>query len=449
MRLFRSLQARYMVIILSAIFLLHVVYLIIMIIGNQYPSSSQTLDPKKLERDWHAAASGISHASKQTIGHVFDQWKKQYPHASMFWVNQKGELAISTNVNRTLPTHWTAMDTAKFIKERYKKNPFTVIAFVGPNQDQGFLVLEIDRLHFQQPIAQFFQKFGFVSFLGTIGVIILFIVMSYLFFRGIRTRLIHLQQAMSIRDTDALPVQVKVKKQDEIGQLEQAFNQMVIELKESRQREQKEEALRRELIANLSHDLRTPLTKLQAQAYAVQKEEALSDEGRKRMTALQASINQINQLIDNLMSYTLLTANKYPYQPKKTNVIRLVRKSLASWYPVFEKEDFTLEIDLKPLSNSDWEIDPLWFERILDNLFQNVLRHAKSGRYLGVKTETTEKFDQLIISDCGKGMKEQSNERGAGIGLSIVEMMIQTMKLDWAIETSQQGTTIFIRKKKK
>src|SRR5690606_13532730 len=125
------------------------------------------------------------------------------------------------------------------IKERYKKNPFTVIAFVGPNQDQGFLVLEIDRLHFQQPIAQFFQKFGFVSFLGTIGVIILFIVMSYLFFRGIRTRLIHLQHAMSIGDTDALPVKVKVKKQDEIGKLDQVFNQRVIELKERKQRDKK------------------------------------------------------------------------------------------------------------------------------------------------------------------------------------------------------------------
>lgn len=130
-------------------------------------------------------------------------------------------------------------------------------------------------------------------------------------------------------------------------------------------------------------------------------------------------------------------------------MIRLVRKSLASWYSAFEKEGFELEINLKSLSDHHWEIDPIWFERILDNLFQNVLRHAKSGRYMGVKTEETDRYDQLMISDRGKGMKAGSNEKGAGIGLSIVDMMIKTMGLEWVIETSNQGTTIQIKRKKK
>ena len=449
MNFLRSLQARYMLIIMSAIFLLHAIYSLIMIIGNQYHTATQTLDPKKLERDWHAEASRIQHSSKENIEQLLKKWRKRYPQVSMFWVNQKGELTLTENVKESLPTQWTPTYTAKFIKDRYKQNPFTVIAFVGKKHDQGFLVLQIDRVHFLQPISLFFHKFGLASFFGTLAIVALFIFMSFWFFRGIRVRLIRLQKAMSIRDADALPVQVQVNRQDEIGQLEHAFNRMVVELKESRQREQKEEQLRKELIANLSHDLRTPLTKLQAQVYAIQKEEALSAAGKERIAAFEVAMKQINQLIDNLMSYTLLMASKYPYRPEQTNLIRLVRKSLASWYPAFEREGFTVEIDLQPFSHPHWEVDPSWFERILDNLFQNVLRHAKSGRYLEVRTEETPQYDHLIISDRGKGMKEESTKKGAGIGLSIVDRMINTMGLSWEIETGPQGTTILIKRKKK
>jgi signal transduction histidine kinase len=93
-------------------------------------------------------------------------------------------------------------------------------------------------------------------------------------------------------------------------------------------------------------------------------------------------------------------------------------------------------------------IDPLWMGRILDNLFQNVLRHAKSGRYIGVKTESTKEYDAFVISDRGKGMKNESNEKGAGIGLSIVDMMVKGMELDWDIISSEQGTIIKIKRYK-
>src|SRR5690606_760434 len=140
-------------------------------------------------------------------------------------------------------------------------------------------------------------------------IISLFIIVSFLFFRGIRKRLLYLQEAMERRDKDHLPISIDVHKNDEIGQLEQTFNEMVLELKNSKLREQEEEQLRRELIANLSHDLRTPLTKINAQTYSIAKEN-LSPEGKQAVKALETSIVNIDRLIENLMSYTLLMASK-------------------------------------------------------------------------------------------------------------------------------------------
>ncbi|QGS68403.1 hypothetical protein CV093_07065 [Oceanobacillus sp. 143] len=59
-----------------------------------------------------------------------------------------------------------------------------------------------------------------------------------------------------------------IKKMDEIGKLEGAFNEMISQLKSSREIEQKEENLRKQLIANISHDLRTPLTVIRQHVYS-------------------------------------------------------------------------------------------------------------------------------------------------------------------------------------
>ena len=63
----------------------------------------------------------------------------------MFWVDGSGILAEQLDVKEELPYEWTSAFTAKFIKDRYGGDPFTVIAFVGKNEKNGFIVLEIPR----------------------------------------------------------------------------------------------------------------------------------------------------------------------------------------------------------------------------------------------------------------------------------------------------------------
>ncbi|EFV75202.1 hypothetical protein HMPREF1013_04635 [Bacillus sp. 2_A_57_CT2] len=389
---------------------------------------------KKLER-----------ASQEAILSHFSKWKKKYPDASMFWVDEHGNLMEQLDVKGDLPANWTPAFTAKFIKERYGGDPFTVISFIGGDEKNGFIVLEIPRNLFLPPIVEVTEKYGLLLGAGLLLIITLFIIVSFLFFRGIRKRLLHLQEAMERRDMDNLPIGIDVQKNDEIGQLEQTFNEMILELKESKQREQEEEQLRRELIANLSHDLRTPLTKINAQTYSIAKEK-LSSEGKQAVKALETSIVKIDRLIENLMSYTLLMASKHKQELTELDAVRFVRESMASWYPVFEKESFEVIIELEPFQEK-WQADPVWLSRIFDNILQNVLRHAKDGLYLEVATESTDEYDAIVFIDHGKGLKNSSNEKGAGIGLSIVDMMVKGMKLEWDIDSGDEGTSIKILRK--
>ncbi|MDD1501562.1 HAMP domain-containing sensor histidine kinase [Lysinibacillus sp. CNPSo 3705] len=447
MKFFRSLLAKYMLIIFLAISIVQLSYFAIaafMFGIGKTDFSSVVLRESEVEEKWLVEAKNIKNVNEETIAQHFKNWEDQYPKSSMFWVSEDGTLLTTLNVTEQLPLKWTPAFTTKFIKEHYGEDPFTVIAFLGQDESNGFIVFEIPREVFNPPLKNVYEQYGNLLIVGVFVIILFFIAISFLFFRGIRKRLLHLQEAMEIRDVDGLPIATKVKKKDEIGQLEQSFNRMVCELRESKNREQKEEQLRRELIANLSHDLRTPLTKIRAQSYSVSKE-VISENGKQAIKAMETSIVNIDALIENLMSYTLLTASKYKFEAKEINVIRFVREQMTTWYPVFEKEGFEINIELQPFEKNEWQIDPIWLGRIFDNLFQNILRHASSGKYIGVETESTERYDAFIIKDHGNGMKNESNAKGAGIGLSIVDIMVKGMDLDWAIESSESGTQIKIK----
>ncbi len=444
MKFLRSLLAKYMLIIVTAICLVQIIFVITaMLLFNTglVEEKNEELQPSYIEEEWHNEAGTIQNADIEVIDTLFTDWKEKYPDASMFWVNDNGELAYELGEPKNLPTSWTALSTARFIKDRYDSDPFTVIAFIGNEENNGFISLEIPR---EELNADYYEEYS--SYLMVFGIIIIifFIAISFLFFIRIRRRLLHLQEAMITRDVDGLPIRIKVKKQDEIGQLEQTFNSMVEELKESREREQEEEQLRRNLIANLSHDLRTPLTKINANIISLKKE-VNSLEGKRKIKSVETSIQHVDELMENLMSYTLLSVGKYKQEPKKLDIDRFVRTSLASWYPLFEQKSFEAEIDVQPFKRNEWYVDPIWMNRILDNIFQNVLRHAKSGKYLCVYTESTATYDAIIIKDRGPGMKKSISE-GAGIGLSIVDKMIQGLHLQWELDSSLNGTTIKIKR---
>ncbi|MGP0689680.1 HAMP domain-containing sensor histidine kinase [Priestia aryabhattai] len=452
-KFFRSLLAKYMLIILMAILLIFLIQIVYATIGTVLVRITENTNDQKLtdydaiEEKWQEDANHLQNISRVQIHQHFIKWKQQYPKASMFWVDESGFLAEQVGVQEDLPSEWSSTFTAKFIKKRYGGDPFTVITFIGKNEMNGFIVLEIPRSTFQPPLQKIYSHYGDILLIVVVLTIFLFITISFLFFRGIRKRLLQLQEAMMLRDVDSLPLQIDVKKNDEIGQLEETFNQMVCELRDSKQREREEEKLRRELIANLSHDLRTPLTKMSAQTYSIAKGN-ITQETKQAINILETSILDIDRLIENLMSYTLLMASKYKIERKEIDVVRYVRECLASWYPAFEKQEFEIEVELYPLENNKWLVDPVWLGRIIDNLLQNVIRHARSGQYIKVKTESADRYEAFVIIDRGKGMKNASNEKGAGIGLSIVDMMVKGMELEWDIESGEHGTIIKIKKYK-
>lgn len=436
-----SLQTKYLFLIIGALlavpFFLTVVSMAIFLpfFYTDPETYNHFYNSEELENMWHREASELAGAGLEEINQVLNQLKGEYKEAGMFWVDEEGHLQEAISPIGEIPTNWTAHDSISFMKKSYDADPFTVVAFIGQDESQGFMVLQMPREYLDPPMIKFQDRYGYLYYLVALTLLIIFLFISWIYFRGIRKRLVRLQKAMEIPSDSSIPHPIKISKEDEIGKLEQSFNEMIHALHKSREKEQKELLLRQQLIANLSHDLRTPLTVLRGNLYSLRKE-SQTEKSKELVEVMDGKITYIADLIENLLSYTLLTSGQYPYEPERVNMVRLLRTHLATWFSIFEEENFEVEIQL-PDQSLYWEVDEKWMKRIIDNVLQNVMRYASDGNYIRIALQN----GKLVIEDRGPGMNATSSEnKGTGIGLTIISMMSKEMNVKWEIESNENGT---------
>ncbi|NQX46722.1 HAMP domain-containing histidine kinase [Paenibacillus tritici] len=462
--LHRSLLFRYLLILVAALLFIPVIVPLTIMLYSIFGGLAHEAPPKeyalyssvdKLEIMWHEEARKLLDQPPEDITQRLRTLSETYHHARIFWVDHEGRTQLVTEPSgppllldgqaaRDIPAYWGAAEAVSFMKDSTALKPLAIVAFVGDQAEagEGFMVMQIPEEIKNGRYAPGLDKWYSIMMLVFL---IVFVVSSWLFFVMIRRRLLRLQTAMVFTGHEGLPQVVPPGKPDEIGRLEEAFNTMVTELKASLAREAEEETLRKRLVADLSHDLRTPLTVIRSHLHVLGKE-SLSPRGQSSLELMDQRIESLGILIENLLSYNLLSSGRTLLKLEQRDVLRLLRESAAAWYPVWEKEGFEVEIDLEgaPLY---WDVDDSWFRRVMDNLFQNILRHARSGLYVGIFTEIRDGSRVIIISDQGGGLEKSSDSAGAGLGLSIVDLLLKRMELEWSMESTGQGTEVVIWKR--
>ncbi|MBP1906559.1 signal transduction histidine kinase [Paenibacillus turicensis] len=451
-----SLLSKYTLIILTAIILipigLPVSLVATSLIKNfmqQAPTTSNEYygDSIHLEDMWHKQARQLDQASPETINDTLRRLKQKYVKASLFWVDGNGKTQLQLPVNPKIPATWSAEQAIEFMKKHVNADPYTIISFIGNSNEytranQGFIVFMLPRnmLVVNDTFNEIFSSILYM--LSLLATIIAFIIVSFLFFRNIQRRLLRLQQAMTPTADNLLPAPIVEGSPDEIGRLEKSFNHMIAELQASQKREREEETLRKKFISNLSHDLRTPLTVLGGHLFTLSKE-PLSEAGKQSLALMEGKISELDGLIENLLSYNLLSSGKYNIELHEVDIIRFLRQSAAAWYPVWEAKNIDAHINL-PDTPLKWRIDDLGFRRVLDNLFQNVMRYASNGKYIGISVINRKGIPTICIQDHGPGMEAHTTSQGSGLGLLIVDMLLKEMDLTREVDSTPHGTTVYI-----
>ncbi|GMQ81382.1 MAG: hypothetical protein BMS9Abin05_0813 [Rhodothermia bacterium] len=232
-------------------------------------------------------------------------------------------------------------------------------------------------------------------------------------------------------------VRVEIKGSDEIAQLGETINQMAARVAESVDALQTTDRMRRELVANVGHDLRTPLAALRGHI-----EEALRfhDENRtvESQSALDAAQRQaayLNKMVDDLFELSQLE-NPSPRLHREPVPIAELLNDVARNHVGQLKDqaiDFVTDI---PSTLPVVEADGVRLKRLLDNLLSNAKRHTDRGGKISLDARTENNLLIIEVSDSGEGMDAESlshifdryyrgkasrtrDEHGTGLGLAI------------------------------
>ena len=253
-----------------------------------------------------------------------------------------------------------------------------------------------------------------------------------------------LQEATKqIRDGN-LDFTLDVEDDDEIGQLCQNFEEMRIRLKESTEEKIQYDKESKELISNISHDLKTPITAIKGYAEGLMEGVASSPEKRdKYIRTIYNKANDMDRLINELTFYSKIDTNKIPYTFSKINVSNYFRDCVEE--VGLELEARGIELGYFNFVDEDVMViaDAEQMKRVINNIIGNSLKYMdKKNGIINIRILDVGDFVQVEIEDNGKGIGQKelpyifdrfyrtdssrnSSKGGSGIGLSIVKKIIE------------------------
>jgi signal transduction histidine kinase len=266
--------------------------------------------------------------------------------------------------------------------------------------------------------------------------------------RALTGELERLGRAANRLATGDLSVRVGPAGTGEVAQLAATFDSMAERLEASFARERALEAGRRDLIAAVSHDLRTPLTTVRAMVEAmVDGVVSDPDDVRRYLRLIGAEVQHLGHLIDDLFELSQIESGALRLHVEPTGVAGLLQHTLHAYEAQAQEAGIDLRDsvapDLPPVA-----ADPARLERVLRNLVDNALRHTPAGGAVRVEAHRDGPAVRVTVRDTGPGIGADEVDRvfdrfyrgerarsrpergdgrspGAGLGLTIARGLIQ------------------------
>lgn len=227
----------------------------------------------------------------------------------------------------------------------------------------------------------------------------------------------------------------------------------------------KTEELKRDLLANVSHDLKTPLTMIKAYAEKVKDITYKDPEKREKdLNVIIEETDRLNNLVNDLLDLSKMQAGESELNIEEYDIVKNINEILKRYDIVVEKEGYKFELDMP--KSAKVKADKAKIEQVIYNLINNAIEHT--GEDLRVIITVKKQLDSVMISikDTGAGLteeekqlvwnryykKEKKHKRnviGSGIGLSIVKGILESHKCEYGIDSKVGQYTSFYFKLKK
>ena len=342
------------------------------------------------------------------------------------------------------------------------QKPFSVARVQIGQKVNGYLYIVLGGEQFDSASAMIKQSYIVRTTAINLLVTILFTAIVGLVVFGLLTKKFHaVTEVVKKFRTGDFESRIELKSDDEIGQLANAFNQMADTIVASLEELKRTDKLRRELIANVSHDLRSPLASMQGYLETIlMKDATLEPEQRKKYTqVIYDNSVQLSNLVSQLFELSKLDAKQIQPKTEAFSMAELTQDVVMKFKPQAEKLKVNLETSLPkdfPMVQADIGL----IERALSNLIENALHYTPKDGTVKVDLENQDDKVRIVVSDTGYGIPadelplvferfyrvEKSRDRtsgGTGLGLAIAKKILELHESTISVDSVvNQGTTL-------
>ncbi len=225
----------------------------------------------------------------------------------------------------------------------------------------------------------------------------------------------------------------------EIRRIGESFDRFSDRLAESERQRRILDEGRQKLIADISHDLKTPITVIAGYIDAICDGKVPPEEQTRYLRAIQSKVEALTELVNAFHEYSKVEHPEFILHPERTDLCEFLREYLAVKYEEIDLAGFSLEIAI-PERAIFCQLDPLQFRRVLDNLLSNALRHNRLGTVLFFDVDVDKSFALVRVADNGSGIPPEripyifepfvvgSDARsgtGSGLGLAITRRIME------------------------
>jgi signal transduction histidine kinase len=301
------------------------------------------------------------------------------------------------------------------------------------------------------PVPGQFPAQGLLRFMVLVTAI--GIVAGIISSRGLTSPLNKLAEAAKAIGSQDLSRRVEVRGSDEIRVVAQAFNEMAAAL-------EKAETLRSNMLADVAHELRTPLSVIQGSLRAILDDVYELD--KTEIARLYDQTRHLSRLVDDLRELAQAEANQLPLTVTAVDLATLIEETAGIYAPIIEAEGLTLSLQLEQVPTVQG--DRARLAQCLQNLLNNGIRHTPRGGEIAVELASETGQVRLRVRDTGQGIAAEHlphlrdsfyraapargrNTGGTGLGLAIVRAIVETHggKVTAASKGLGQGSTFTIQ----
>ena len=324
-----------------------------------------------------------------------------------------------------------------------RKKPFSA-AHVNIGGQPGFLYIITESEQYDSAVAMLKRDFLTQTLLKGVAVSMLATGVIGLILFALLTRRLRRMNAV-VRDFEDGQFQRRadVHSRDEIGQLATSFNQMADTLIANMEELKKTDQLRRDLIANVSHDLRSPLASIKGYLETLQiKEDTLSRAERQEyLDTLLHVTGSLNHLVEQLFELSRLDAMQIQPEMEPFSIADLVQDVLMKFKVTAGQKSIQLDAEV-PERLPQVYADIGLIERALSNLIDNAICYTPENGTVKIEIVKAKNHIHVQISDTGVGIDEKElplifdrfyrveksrarSRGGAGLGLAITKKIIE------------------------